>query len=237
MKRLKFILLVVAIAALAVLAARLPLNEIIVALQDWVSANPRYAVVLVTLVTMVGFLALLPSSVFMMSAGLMFGLAKGMMVIWLAGLLASTLAFLIGRTVARESIERIIRRQGLFMAVDRAIRRKGFSVVLLTRVALLPFPWFNYALGVTSVRFRDYFAGTNIGMLLPYLIFVYLGTTVSDVSAILGGQLQLEREEWITGAAVLAVGLVVVTFILRAASRVLREELAEAVGDPGSSPG
>jgi uncharacterized membrane protein YdjX (TVP38/TMEM64 family) len=237
LKYSKVILIIAAVAVLAFLAVILPVNELIVALQNWAKADPSYAAVVVTFALAIGFLLLLPASVLMMSAGLLFGLVKGMAVVWLAGFTASTLAFLVGRTVGREWIERGIRRQGLFTAIDRAIRRKGFSVVLLTRVAMLPFPWLNYALGVTSVRLRDYVAGTSIGMLLPYFLFVYLGTTVSSVAAILNGNVHLEREQWITGALVLTAALAVIILVLRAASRVLREELAEAAGDPGSGPG
>ena len=174
-------------------------------------------------------LLLLPASLFMMLGGFLFGTAKGLAAVWLAGLIASTLAFRIGRTVARPWIERRIRRHTAFMAIDRAVARKGFLIVLLTRIVmLLPFPWLNYALGLTSVSTKDYVAGSNLGMILPYFLFVYLGTTVSNVTAIINGQVSLERNELIAGGIVLVAVLVAVALIIRASARVLKAELTSS---------
>lgn len=216
------------VAVLIILAILLPVEELVSGVQQWADAHPAYAFYAVTGFTALGFLFLLPASLLMMLAGLLFGLSKGMVSIWLSGLLASTLAWWIGRTAARPLIERRMRRRPVFTAIDRAIQRRGFLVVLLTRIVMvLPFPALNYMLGLTGVRLRDYLAGTNIGMLPPYFLFVYLGTTVSNVSAILSGSIELERGELLAGLAALCAVLVVVGLIVRTSARVLREELAQ----------
>lgn len=237
LKYRKPVILIAVVAALLALAVLTPFENYVISLQAWTETHPSRALFVVTVFIALSFIALLPASVPMMLAGLLFGLAKGMAVAWVAGLLASTAAFLLARTLARSWIERAIRRQGLFIAIDRAVERKGFTIVLLLRLALLPFPWMNYALGLTSVSLRDYVAGSNIGMLLPYFIFVYLGTTVDNVTALLAGNIHLEREQLITGALLLMGGAALVLLVLRRASRVLREELARAGKAPGSSPG
>ena len=215
------------VAGLIVLAVLLPVEEIVAGLQQWAEAHPSHAFYAVTGFTALGFLLMLPASLLMMLAGLLFGLSKGMLSIWLSGMLASTLAWWIGRTAARPLIERRMRRRPVFTAIDRAIQRKGFLVVFLTRIVMvLPFPALNYMLGLTGVRLRDYLAGTNIGMLPPYFLFVYLGTTVSNVSAILSGSIELERSELVTGLVALCAVLAVVGLIVRASAKVLREELA-----------
>lgn len=218
-----------AFAALLVAAAMLPLEQLLTSLQAWASDRGTIAFIAVTLVIALAFLVLLPASLFMMLGGFLFGTVKGLAAVWLAGLIASTLAFRIGRTVARPWIERRIRRHTVFMAIDRAVERKGFPVVFLTRIVmLLPFPWLNYALGLTSVGTKDYIAGSNLGMILPYFLFVYLGTTVSNVKAIINGQVDLERNELIAGGVVLAVVLLVVALIIRASARVLKTELSQS---------
>mgnify|MGYP000031209596 CR=1 FL=1 len=112
-------------------------------------------------------------------------------------------------------------------AIDRAIRSKGFLVVLLTRIVmLLPFPALNYMLGLSAVRFRDYMAGTNLGMLLPYFLFVYLFSSFVSVSALLQGELSPGRREILLGAAALAAVLLLAVLIVRVAWNTLRAELA-----------
>jgi uncharacterized membrane protein YdjX (TVP38/TMEM64 family) len=177
-----------------------------------------------------GIILLLPSSLLMMLAGFLFGLLQGFASVWIATLVASTIAFWIGRSVARPWIERKIRRKSTFVAIDRAIRRKGFFVVLLTRlVIVLPLPALSYTHGLTSVCLRDYMLGTNIGMVPSIFLFVFLGTTAGDLAAIISGEVSLQRDELIIGLAALAVVLIIVALIIRAASRALKEELASAV--------
>lgn len=229
MKHARILLFLAAFGVLLVSAAMLPLEQLLTDLQAWSADGGAIAFIAVTLVIALAFLVLLPASLFMMLAGFLFGTAKGLAAVWLAGLIASTLAFKIGRTVARPWIERRIRRHTVFMAIDRAVERKGFLVVFLTRIVmLLPYPWLNYALGLTSVGTKDYVAGSNLGMILPYFLFVYLGTTVSNVTAIINGQVSLERNELIAGGVALAIVLLVVALIIRASARVLKTELSQS---------
>jgi uncharacterized membrane protein YdjX (TVP38/TMEM64 family) len=213
--------------AVIVVAMSLPVDDIVHALTGAYAAHPIATLLATAGFIAAGFLLLLPASLLMMLAGFLFGLAKGLAVVWLAGLAASSLAFWAGRTVARPWSERRARRRVLFRAIDRAIRSKGFLVVLLTRIVmLLPFPALNYMLGLSAVRFRDYMAGTNLGMLLPYFLFVYLGSTLESVSALLQGELSPGRREILLGAAALAAVLLLAVLIVRVAWNTLRAKLA-----------
>ena len=124
--------LILALLAVFVLSASfLPLEQMATGLQGWVEANESWAFLIVFVCITLGILLMLPASLMMMLAGYLFGLAQGFAAVWIAGLIASTAAFLIGRSIARPWIERKFRRKTSFMAMARAIRRKGFLVVLL----------------------------------------------------------------------------------------------------------
>jgi uncharacterized membrane protein YdjX (TVP38/TMEM64 family) len=226
-------MILLSLAALAILAAVfLPLDRAVMALQDWAAESPAEAMAGTVLFITAGFLLMLPASLLMMLAGFLFGLAKGLLLIWTAGLIASSAAFWIARYAARPWIERRVRQRGLFQAIDRAIRRKGLLVVFLSRIVmLLPFPALNYTLGLTAVRFRDYVVGSNLGMLPPYFLFVYLGTTVSNVTAFLNGTVALQDGDLLVGAAALAAILAMVALIVRTAARTLKAELARVADE------
>ena len=227
-------MILLSLAILAILAAVfLPVDRAVMALQDWAAESPAEALAGTVLFITAGFLLMLPASLLMMLAGFLFGLAKGLLLIWTAGLLASSAAFWIARYAARPWIERRVRQRGLFQAIDRAIRRKGLLVVFLSRIVmLLPFPALNYTLGLTAVRFRDYVVGSNLGMLPPYFLFVYLGTTVSNVTAFLNGTVALQDEDLLIGAVALVAILAVVALIVRTATRTLKAELARVADEP-----
>jgi uncharacterized membrane protein YdjX (TVP38/TMEM64 family) len=221
---LAFLLLFLVLSAIF-----LPVEQIITAIQNWTEANQSSAVFVVTASIILGTLLLLPLSLMTMLAGFLFGLAQGFAVVLTANLIASTAAFWIGRSFARPWIERKIQRKTIFVAIDRAIQRKGFLVVLLTRlVMMLPYPGLNYSLGLTSVSLRDYVLGTNIGGLPAFFLFVYLGTTVNDITAIINGDVSLEGREMLIGMTALFVVICLVLLIVRVAGKILKEELVAA---------
>jgi len=226
---IRALLLALLLLALVLSAIFLPVEQLISGIQKWAVENASTAFVVVTAGIILGTLLLLPLSLMLGLAGFLFGLALGFASVWIAGLVASTAAFWIGRRVARPWIARRIQQKPVFIAIDRAVRRKGFLVVLLSRlVMLLPYPMLNYSLGLTSVSLRDYALATAIGSLPAFFLFVYLGTTVSDIAAVINGDIHLEGTELLIAIAALTAVTGLVLLIVRIAGKVLREELAAA---------
>ena len=226
MKIPRALLFALLLAALALVAIFLPVEQLMAAIQSWVISHPSSAVFIVTASIVLGILLLLPLSLMFMLAGLLFGLSKGFFVAWVALLLASSAAFWLGQTFARPWIERKIQRNALFMSIDRAVHRKGLLIVLLTRlVMVIPYQLLNYSLGLTQVSFRNAVLGTALGSIPPVFLFVYLGTTVGSIAAIMGGNVKLEGRELIIGAVALAVVVGIIALIMRVAGKTLKEEL------------
>jgi len=228
-KPLRILLPSILLLAVVLSAIFLPVEQIITGIQNWAEANPSSAVFIVTASIILATLLLLPVSLMTMLAGFLFGLAQGFAVVWFASLVASTTAFWIGRSFARPWVERRIHSKTTFVAIDRAIKRKGFLVVLLTRlVMVLPYPALNYSLGLTNVSLRDYVLATSIGGVPPFFLFVYLGTTVSDIAAIINGDVRLEGADMLIGLTALFVVIGLVLMIVRVAGKTLKEELVAA---------
>lgn len=231
-KRPRLTALVLILATLITAAWLLPLEQIVLDLQAWVDQHPRWSMLAVLGLLVVGILMMLPASLMMMLSGFLFGLGKGFLVFWAATLVASTAAFLIGRTLGRPWVSRRIAQQPKFQAIDRAVRRKGFFVVFLTRlILLLPFPALNYSHGLTDVRLRDYMAGTMLGMVPPILLFVYLGTLASSVADIVNGRVALEGGQVALAVAGAIAAILVAVVIVVAARKALRAELGQAARD------
>jgi uncharacterized membrane protein YdjX (TVP38/TMEM64 family) len=121
--------------------------------------------------------AAVPAFLLTLAAGAIFGLLKGVIVVFAAATLGASAAFLIARYAARAAVERRVAGNRRFEAVDRAIGEQGRRMVFLLRLSpVFPFNLLNYALGLTSVRFRDYLVAC-LGMIPGTLLYVGLCST------------------------------------------------------------
>lgn len=226
MSHIKFIQLIVVLLVLMLLAVFLPWQSWLSALYDWSQVHPNLAVIAFLGLIVLGMVLMVPVSIQAMAAGFIFGLSKGFLVMWLAGLVGFAAAFLIGRSLARPWIKTRVSQRPEFMAIDKAIHQRGLLVVILTRLAMiLPYNLLNYSLGLTAVRLRDYLMGSAIGMLPGIFLFVFIGTTATDIAAIVSGELKLGDYDLLIGGIGLLALAAAVTVITRVAQKTLKEEL------------
>ena len=110
-----------------------------------------------------------------------FGPYFGFLYVWVAAMLGSSLAFFIGRYLGRDFAASLIGDR--LRKYDEAIERNGFATVLYLRLVYFPFTPMNFGMGLTRVRFRDYFSGTALGIIVGTFIFTFFVGTVRDVWA------------------------------------------------------
>jgi len=168
--------------------------------------------------------AFVPGSVLTLAAGAIFGLVRGTIFVMLGATLGSALAFLAARYVARSALEGRLTGNKRFAAIDQAIGREGFKIVLLLRLSpVFPFNLLNYSLGLTKVRFLDYVAA-SIGMLPGSLLYTYYGKLAGDVAQIAtGGAVGRDSGYYAVLLAGLIATILVTTLVTRTARRALRE--------------
>ena len=165
--------------------------------------------------------ALLPSFPLTMGAGLLYGPVRATLFVVPVATLGCTLAFLAGRYLFRQSVERRVRADPRFAALDRAIETRGFWLVFLLRLSpVVPYNILNYALGVTRVRLGAYVLGSMLGMIPTTFMWVQLGATA--------GQLTMQPDvpasaeaRIVSGVAVIAT-LAITILVTRMAARALR---------------
>jgi uncharacterized membrane protein YdjX (TVP38/TMEM64 family) len=121
-------------------------------------------------------LLLLPASAFTVAAGSLFGLGLGLLWASIGANLTAIIAFLVARHLARGALEKKLRGNERFEALDDAIGEGTWKVVLLLRLSpIVPFGFSNYAMGLTQVRFAPYCLATLLGMLPGTFVYVYAG--------------------------------------------------------------
>jgi uncharacterized membrane protein YdjX (TVP38/TMEM64 family) len=174
--------------------------------------------------------AFVPGSILTLAAGPLFGLWKGVACVLAAATLGASAAFLIARYLARGAVERKLAGNARFAAIDRAVGAEGLKIVFLLRLSpVFPYNLLNYALGLTKVRFTDFFAA-SIGMLPGTFLYVYLGKIAGDAAKAAGGASEADVGIWIVRILGLLATVVVTTIVTRTARRALREATGDAAG-------
>jgi len=106
------------VVALATAAALLPVGEWATAIVAYVQGAAGIA--LFGLVYLAAPLVLLPTSVLTLGAGFLYGPLGGMLLVSPLSVAVASIAFLLGRTLARRWVQRRVANDARFVAGDRA---------------------------------------------------------------------------------------------------------------------
>jgi uncharacterized membrane protein YdjX (TVP38/TMEM64 family) len=223
-----WVLAAVVVAVVAAVAL-LPVKEWLLVFLDWSRGLGFWGLVALAGLYVVACVFLLPGSIITLGAGFTFGLMRGLLAVMAGSVLGAAAAFLLGRTVARHWVERKVSTNRVFRAVDEAVGREGFKIVLLTRLSpIFPFNLLNYAFGVTKVSFRDYFLASWLGMFPGTVMYVYLGTAAQSLAELAAGGADGGTAERV----LLAVGLLATVAVTVVITRIARRALREAIAVP-----
>ena len=175
------------------------------------------------LLYIIATVALLPGSVLTLGAGVVFGVVWGSIYGFIGATLGATVALLVGRYLARDRVATLMAGNKLFQAIDQAVSREGFKLVVLTRLSpVFPFNILNYAFGLTTVSLRDYLLG-SVGMLPATVMYVYLGSLAGDIARV-GTETQPAPSalQWMMRLVGLAATVAVTLYITRIARKALQ---------------
>jgi pyruvate/2-oxoglutarate dehydrogenase complex dihydrolipoamide dehydrogenase (E3) component/uncharacterized membrane protein YdjX (TVP38/TMEM64 family) len=224
--RLRLVILGLAVAALLAAGRYLGVQDWILAFVSWVRGAGTPGMVAFAGAYVVATVLFVPGLLLTMGAGLAWGVAVGAPLVWVSANLAAAAAFLLGRTLAREAIAARVAGNPKFAALDRAVGREGFKIVLLTRLSpAFPFNLLNYAYGLTQVRLRDYLTASLLGMIPGTVMYVYLGSLLTSVAELASGRGR-GAPWWLTALGFAAT--VAVTVVI---TRIARRALDEATRD------
>jgi uncharacterized membrane protein YdjX (TVP38/TMEM64 family) len=126
-----------------------------------------------------GVCLFIPGTLLTTLGGALFGAYQGFLYVWAGAMLGASAAFWIGRTLGRDLAASLVGDN--LKKYDEAIERNGFAAVLYLRLVYFPFTPMNFGMGLTRVRFWDYFFGTALGIIVGVFIFTFFVGTVRDV--------------------------------------------------------
>jgi uncharacterized membrane protein YdjX (TVP38/TMEM64 family) len=221
-KVIKIIIVVIAITALAVAAKLFDLQGVFRDALAWISGLGPLGLLIFVVLYILACVLLLPGSILTLGAGVVFGVITGSIVVSIGSTLGATCAFVVGRYLARGWVARRIAGNNKFQAVDEAVAREGWKIVLLTRLSpIFPFNLLNYAFGLTKVNLRHYLLASWVGMIPGTVMYVYIGSLAGDLAALGTGGRTRTVSEWILYGVGLLATIAVTVFVTRLAKKAL----------------
>jgi uncharacterized membrane protein YdjX (TVP38/TMEM64 family) len=225
---LKIVALIVVLGGVGALLYLVPLKTPLLRFLEWSQSLGMWAPVVIGLSYLPAAVLFLPGSVLTIGAGLVCGLLPGTIAVSLGSTSGASLAFIVGRTIARKWIESKVAANPNFQAIDAAVGSGGFKIVLLTRLSpVFPFNVLNYAYGLSRVRFRDYLIGSWLGMLPGTVMYVYIGSSLKSLAELASGKVQGGAAQKALFAAGLVATIVVALYVARLARKELRKAVPE----------
>ncbi len=233
-KVFKLVILLGVLGSLFFLSKVLPLGTWLTDFLSWIDGFGVWKYVAYCVAYLVLTVVLVPGSFLTLGAGILFGLWVGTLMSIIGSVSGATASFLVGRVGGRRFVEKLAEGNEKFAAIDRAVEKRGFRIVFLTRLSpLFPFVLLNYLFSLTKVRLWSYVGASTVGMLPGTFMYVYFGKVIGDLTKLASGE-GMER-----GAAYyammglgLAATVVVTVYVTRIAKRAMNEY---APGTPESS--
>ena len=194
----------------------------------WIDGLGAIGAIAFMVIYVVATVAFLPGSILTLGAGVVFGVIQGSIYVFIGATIGATLAFLVGRYLARGWVAGKIADNNKFRAIDEAVGREGLKIVLLTRLSpVFPFNLLNYAFGVTGVSLKDYVVG-SVGMIPGTIMYVYIGSLAGNLAMIGSGE---QPTDPVVQWAIRIIGFIATVAVTLYVTRIARQALQEAIAE------
>ena len=229
--KIKFIFLAILVAIVIIAARQFNIQESIHNSMSWIKNLGIFAPIAFIVIYNLATLLFIPGSLLTIKGGCFFGLFWGSVYVIIAAIFGAVVAFLIGRYVSRDWVCKQLSKKPRFQAIDKAVAKQGFKIVLLTRLSpIFPFNLLNYAFGVTQVSLKDYTLG-SIGMIPGTILYVYIGSLAGDIANITSSSQpttpETEIAKWILQGVGLVAAVGVTIYLTKIAQKALNDSVAE----------
>src|SRR5882757_2648976 len=215
--------LVIAILFAILLSRFLPIVSFIERSQQRVMSWGAWGAVCYPLLFAACNILLLPGGILSIGGGFFFGLWWGFLIVLIGNVTGAAISFFIGRTIGRRWLERRLEKSRRLHALEPAVEREGWKLILLSQLhPLFPSSLMNYLYGLTKIRFRTCMIWIAIGQAPGLFLYAYLGTLGQLGLRLARGQTHPRMYEyWVWGGGLL-ISLAILVLVGRIALRVLR---------------
>jgi uncharacterized membrane protein YdjX (TVP38/TMEM64 family) len=218
----RIVLCVAAVVGLVLASRFLDLGGWLRNSLEWIRGLGPWAPTAFILIYGISCVLVIPATILTLGGGFLFGFGWGLVYVLIGAVLGAVASFLVGRYAARDWIARKIEKNAKFKAIDHAIGREGWRIVLLARLApIFPYAVLNYGFALTRVTFAHYTMATAIGIVPAMVAFVYFGSLATDLTNLNQGVKSAPWLKWTIGIVTVVVAVLLTRMARRALNRAL----------------
>lgn len=179
---LRILLFLTALAVFLLVARWIKQTGLLDQALAWIQSLGPWAPIVFVLLYVITVVVCMPAAILTAGGGFIFGMLWGSIYVLAAATIAAIVNFLISRHVARDWVSRRLAANPRFQALDRAVAREGWKIVVLVRLApVFPFSITSYAFGLSRIPLWEFFLA-NFAMIPGTLMYVYFGSLGRDLT-------------------------------------------------------
>ncbi len=216
--------LVIVGLALFFLSRIFPLADLLASVQERVMHWGAWSAVCYPLLYACCNVLLLPGGFLSIGGGFFFGLWWGFLITLVGNVGGAAISFFISRWLGRRWLRRRLMRNSTLEALEPAVEREGWKIILLSQLhPLFPTSLLNYLYGLTTIRFRTCMLWVAIGQAPGLFLYAYLGTLGQLGLNLVRGKSHPRGVEYIIWGGGLLTSVLVLVVLGRIALRLLQE--------------
>ena len=210
--------------------------DILAAVQERVMHLGAWSAVCYPLLYACCNVLLLPGGVLSIGGGFFFGLWWGFLIILVGNVVGAAISFFISRWIGRRWLRRTLMRNATLEALEPAVEREGWKIILLSQLhPLFPTSLLNYLYGLTQISFRTCMLWVAIGQAPGLFLYAYLGTLGQLGLNLLRGKSHPRGVEYLIWGGGLATSVIVLAILGKIALRLLQEAERSARSEAAST--
>ncbi|MFN2475085.1 MAG: TVP38/TMEM64 family protein [Chthoniobacterales bacterium] len=216
--------LIIVGVALFIASRFFPVADLLAEVQEHVMHWGAWSAICYPLLYACCNVLLLPGGFLSIGGGFFFGLWWGFLITLVGNVGGAAISFFISRWIGRRWLHRRLMRNSTLEALEPAVEREGWKIILLSQLhPLFPTSLLNYLYGLTTIRFRTCMLWVAIGQAPGLFLYAYLGTLGQLGLNLVRGRSHPRIVEYFLWGGGLLTSVVVLMILGRIALRLLQE--------------
>ncbi len=121
-----------------------------------------------------------PATILSLSAGLLFGTYKAILILLIAENLSAFVSYSIGKYFGRDLISKLDKKNKIISSFEKYLHQNDFIAILSLRLIFAPFDLVGYMAGASSIQYKAYAMATFVGIIPGLLMSAFLGGSIAN---------------------------------------------------------